>query len=281
MVKENGDLFRDTVALTVRGDGVDIPPYIIVHSYPTASYASGRRCPHNEDPVKGMNILRMKDYIEHISQYVQKPSLLCMDRLSSHTSAKVREFIDSFQLPSGERMFIPILLAPKTAFLISPLDMGANSAFKAYFHRLDRSTIDLKLRAVQQAWDQVSNTSIKSICLHCGVVGDEPLDSLRMKFTKQVVNLVPQEIADYLDYYDCWNSGQILVEGADLGRGVQLSPPQQLSEGFMDGVYWNNYGARTVRSGWGGGQKTSQSRSIIKKVSFSLKSPVYRHFRNK
>ena len=156
MVKEKGDTFRDTVALTVRGDGVDIPPYIIVHTYRTASYASRRRCAQGEEPVKGMNNARMKLYLDHISQYVQKTSLLCMDRLSSHTSREVREYIESFKLPDGQRMFIPIYLAPKTAFLISPLDMGAIAAFKAYYHRLDRSTIDLKIRAVQQAWDEVS-----------------------------------------------------------------------------------------------------------------------------
>ena len=84
VVKEKGDTFRDTVALTVRGDGVDIPPYIIVHTYRTASYASRRRCAQGEQPVKGMNNARMKLYLDHISQYVQKTSLLCMDRLSSH-----------------------------------------------------------------------------------------------------------------------------------------------------------------------------------------------------
>jgi hypothetical protein len=29
VVEEKGDTFRDTVALTVRGDGIDIPPYVI------------------------------------------------------------------------------------------------------------------------------------------------------------------------------------------------------------------------------------------------------------
>jgi len=247
VVKEMGDQFRDTVALSVRGDGVDIPPFIIVHTYRTASYASGRRCARDEDPVKGMNIPRMKDYIRHISLYVQKPSLLCMDRLSSHTSAKVRVFIESFKLPTGERMFYPLLLAPKTAFLISPLDMGAIGAFKTYFHALDRHTINLKLRAVQQAWDSLSNDSIKAICLNCGVVGEEPLSSLRSRFMKEVVNLVPEAIASHLDYYDSWVSGQIEVEGATLGRGVQTSQPQQLSQGLMDGVYWNNYGRGSPR----------------------------------
>jgi len=240
-----GDQFRDTVALTVRGDGVDIPPFIIVHTYRNASYASGRRCAKTEEPVKGMNILRMKDYVTHLSLYVQKPTLLCMDRLSSHTSAKTRRFIDSFTLPTGERMFIPLLLAPKTAFLISPLDMGVIGAFKAHFHKLDRHTIDLKLRAVQQAWDQVSNSSIESICLNCGVVGEESIESLRQRFLKEVVNVVPEKIANHLDFYNSWVGGHIEVEGAHLARGIQLQQPQQLSEGFMDGVYWSNYGHGT------------------------------------
>jgi len=242
VVEEGGDVFRDTVALTIRGDGVDIPPYTIVHTYRNASYQSGRRCAQGEDPVKGMNKARMKLYVQHIAQYIQKTSLLCMDRLSSHTSREVREYIESFKLKDGQRMFIPVYLAPKTAFLISPLDMGANAAFKSYFHRLDRSSIDLKLRAVQRAWDQVSNESLVNICRHCGVVGDESLDTLRERFLKQVVNTVPSEIAKFADFYESWSAGQIEVLGCTRARGVDLERPSQLHEGFMDGVYWNHYG---------------------------------------
>lgn len=67
MVEETGDSFRDTVALTVRGDGVDIPPFIIKHTYKNASKASGRRCNKDDKPVKGMNIPRMKQYIDHLA----------------------------------------------------------------------------------------------------------------------------------------------------------------------------------------------------------------------
>lgn len=144
-------------------------------------------------------------------------------------------------------MFIPIYLAPKTAFPISPLDMGAISAFKAYFHALDRRTIDMKLRAVQQAWNSVSNDSLRDICLNCGVVGKESMESLRGRFLKEVVNLVPEKIANHVDFYDSWVSGQIEVEGTTLGRGVQIDKPRQLSRGFMGGVYWNNYGSGSPR----------------------------------
>lgn len=120
MVLETGDKFRDTLALTVRGDGVDIPPYIIVHTYKNASSASGRGCLAGETPVKGMDTSRMISYIDHISQYVHETSLLLMDRLSSHTASSVRQHIESKMTPGGERMFIPIYLPPKTSFLISP-----------------------------------------------------------------------------------------------------------------------------------------------------------------
>ena len=146
-MEEKGDSFRDTLALTVRGDGLDIPPYIIVHTYKTASKASGRRCRADEEPVRGMNVPRMIDYIDHIALYVQETSLLIMDKLSSHTSGQVRKHILKKKTPSGEQMFIPIFLPAKIAFLISPLDMGAISSFKSHYHKLDRATVTLKLRA--------------------------------------------------------------------------------------------------------------------------------------
>lgn len=195
-----------------------------------------------EQPIKGMNIPRMKLYIDHIAPYVTKTSLLVMDRLSSHTSAKVRRYIEAFTLPSGERMFYILLLPAKTAFLISPLDMGAISAFKAHFHRLDRSTAFLKRKAVDEAWDQVSNESLSNICRNCGVIGEEDIESLRTRFLKQVVGLVPEKLVQHLDFYDAWSSGHVRVEGANLARRVTLGQSFQLEEGQLDGRRWSNFG---------------------------------------
>jgi hypothetical protein len=131
-------------------------------------------------------------------------------------------------------MYIPIYLAPKTAFLISPLDMGGIAAFKAYYHRLDRSTIDLKIRADQQAWDQVSNESLRNICINCGVIGEESFASIRERFMKQVVNIVPSEISEHVEYYESWVSGKIEVEGCTRARGVHpnsVSPFLMVSTG--------------------------------------------------
>lgn len=244
MVKETGDSFRDTAVLTNRGDGVDIPPFLIVHTYKNASRQSGRRCEVGEEPVKGMNIARMKLYIQHVAEYVQKQSLLVMDRLSSHTSAEVRRYIESFYLPNGERMFYILLLPPKTAFLISPLDMGAIAAFKAHYHRLDRSTLQLKEAAVYDAWNKVSNDALTNICHNCGVVGEEPLDSLRQRFLKEVTGIVPAAAADHLDFYDAWASGAVEVVGAHRARGVTLEKPRQLEDGYLDGCHWTNFGGR-------------------------------------
>ena len=243
-MQEKGDTFRDTVALTVRGDGKDIPPFTIVHTYRNASKASGRRCAAAETPIKGMDTSRMIDYIDHISQYVPETSLLLMDRLSSHTSPRVRAHIEGKLLPNGERTFLPLYLPAKTSFLISHLDMGAIAAFKMHYYRLDRSTIHLKLRAIQTAWDRVSNDALSSICLNCGIIGEETLDSLRTRFEREVVGSVPAELEECSNYFDAWKSGALEVQGATRGRRVTLDTPDQLEEGHLDGVYWVNYGRR-------------------------------------
>jgi hypothetical protein len=72
-----------------------------------------------------------------------------MDRLSAHKAGEVRQHIESKHTTAGEPLLIPILLPPKTAFLISPLDMGAIGAFKAHFYKLDRSTLERKKEAAQ------------------------------------------------------------------------------------------------------------------------------------
>ena len=240
VVYDNGDKYRDTVALTVRGDGIDIPPHFITHTYKNASYASGRRCPANQEPVKGMNAERMIEYIDYLSLYVFDTSLLLLDRLSSHSSNVVKSYIENKLTPTGDDMFIPIYLPGKTSFLISPLDMGAIGAFKSHFHKRDRSTLDLKKKAVVDAWGKISNAALVAINLNCGIIGEESLDSLSERFRKEVVGIVPPKHADLLDFFESWASGAIDVEGAHLGRGVNLDPPLQLIEGHMDGNYWTH-----------------------------------------
>jgi hypothetical protein len=243
-VKEKGDLFRDTVALTVRGDGVDIPPFFVIHTYKTASCDSGRRCGDNDEPVKGMNVPRMMQYIDHIAQYVVKTSLLLMDQLSSHTARAVRDHIATKFAADGSPLFIPFYLPAKTAFLISPLDMGAIAAFKSKFHKLDRTTLNLKKRSMIEAWDSVSNQSIRNICLNCGIVGEETLSSLRSRFMKDVTGLIPEEYDQVMEFYESWESGQIKVTGADRARGVTFEPLNQLSDAELDGESWIRYGRK-------------------------------------
>ena len=60
IVEENGDIFRDTMALTLRGDGVQMRPFFIKHLYGNASKASGRRPKSGEVIEKGMTKKQMK-----------------------------------------------------------------------------------------------------------------------------------------------------------------------------------------------------------------------------
>lgn len=189
-----------------------------------------------------MNVPRMIEYIDHIAKHVTETSLLVMDRLSSHTSSVIRRHIQSKTLPNGERMFHIHLLPAKTAFLISPLDMGAIGTFKAHFHTLERNTLARKRNAMEEAWRMVSQQSLINICRNCGVIGEESLESLRERFMKEVVGLVPEKWTDHLEYYDAWSSGHINVDGAILSRGVSLERPAQLEEGHLDGRRWSHFG---------------------------------------
>lgn len=95
---------------------------------------------------------------------------------------------------------------------------------------------------MSQAWDAVSNESIGNICLNCGIVGEESLSSIRKRFLKEVVGVIPTKMTKMMEYYDAWKSGRINVEGADRGRKVTLEIPQHLERETLDGEYWTKFG---------------------------------------
>lgn len=232
----------------MRGDGVDIPQFVIIHTSKTASKASKRRCGKNETSVRGMTIDIMFNYIDHLAEYVKEPSLLLLDRLSSHTSSRVLRYIRSKKTSTGANLLIPLLLPPKTAFLISPLDMGAIAAFKSHLYDYERDSLDMKKLAMEQAWIDVSNESLKNICLNCGIVGEEDIESIRGRFMKEVVGEIPEHLEEILDFYDAWKSGAIEVEGATRGRRVTTERPQQLPAAHLDGVKWTYYGGKKMKN---------------------------------
>jgi hypothetical protein len=238
VVKTAGDRFRDTAALTVRADGKDLPPFFIKGQVGNASKASGRRPKRGEKAVGGMNAALMKKYAKHISHYPSKPSLLLLDRASSHTSKKTIAELEDYLTPDGQQMFKVILIPPKAAFLVSPLDNGVIASFKQHFYRFDRSTFELKKSSAKLAWDAVSNDAIKNICRNCGLDPEVPISTIREKFEKNVHGLLSKKLKPFLQLYDQWKAGAIVIDGADLGRGVAYSRPTQLDDGTLDGIKW-------------------------------------------
>lgn len=242
VVKELGDRCRDTLVLTIRGDGVDIPPYFIKGEYSNASLASGRRPRPNQKAVKGMTVPLMKKYIDHVSEYVREQSLFIMDRLSSHTSKAVLQYLKAKKTAARIQQFIPVLMKPKTAFLISPLDNAAIGLFKQKFYNYDRTTIELKEAAAYHAWHDVSNAALRAFIKECGIVGTESVDSLLTRFMKEVRGGIPEKNANVWSFYEAWRFGAISVEGVPSPRGSPLAIPQQLEEAELDGEYWCSYG---------------------------------------
>ena len=237
-MKTSGDRFRDTAALTVRADGKDIPPFFIKGQVGNASYASGRRPKRGEKAVGGMNVALMQKYAKHIAYYPNEPSLLLLDRASSHTSKKTIAELEEYLTADGRQMFKVMFIPHKAAFLVSPLDNGVIAAFKQHFYSYDRSTFELKKSAAKLAWDEVSNDAIENICSECGLDPDVPLLTICEKFEKNVHGFLPEKLKPYEKLYDQWIAGAIVIVGADLGRGVEYARPVQLDDGTLDGIKW-------------------------------------------
>ena len=231
-----------TAVLTIGADGHRFQPFFIKSQVGNASLVSGRRPPPGQQPVKGMTKEIMKLYIDDLVKQLQEPSVLIMDRLSAHTSKVVQTYIKSAKLPDGRKALTPLLLPAKTAFLISPLDMGAIAAFKSHYYKFDRSTPSLKLFAARQAWSMISSDHIKNFFQNCGIIGEWKSSELNWHIISQVQSGVPEELEEIQDFYDSWKSGAVVVEGATARRVHEDTVPLQLPEGELDGVYWHYWG---------------------------------------
>jgi hypothetical protein len=242
-VGEEGETYRDTMAATLCSDGSYIPPFYIRSEYANASKASGRRPDPGQKPVKGMNKDKMKEYADHLDRFIDEPTTLVLDRLSSHVSKEVISYFESKLCSDGSQKFKIKLLPAKGAFLISPLDFGFFGYWKAIYHKLDRSTPELKFWAANQAWKQVEPDKIRSFFEGTFLVGSHKESTLRKKLISQVKGGIPEELEEVWDYYDGWVSGAYEVEGASRPRDITFEKPKQLLDSELDGIYWNNWGA--------------------------------------
>lgn len=241
-MKAKGDSFRDTMAATLDSRGSWVPPFYIKTQSKSASYASGRRPAPDEKAVKGMNNQKMKEYADHLDRYVDEPTRLVLDRLGAHTSRAVRDYIEAKKCNDGRQKFKVMLLPPKSAFLISPLDFGFFSYWKAEYYKFDRSAPELKFWAANQTWKKVDSDKVVEFFRNCHLIGNETEATLRSKLLELVQVSVPEELEDVLDFYDGWLAGAFDVDGVSAPRDLPFEKPTQLDEGALDGVYWSNWG---------------------------------------
>jgi hypothetical protein len=236
------DSFRDTMAATLDMEGYWIPPFYVKSQYANASYASGRRPPSGEKPVKGMNIVKMKEYADHIAKFTDEPTLLCWDRLSSHRSKEVVRYFESKKCSDGRQKFKIKDIPPKGAFLVSPLDFGFFGMWKGSYYKYDRSTPELKFFAANQTWNSITSDQIRQFFKGCFLIGNLPESTLRKKLRSHVRSGIPEKLEEVWDFYDGWMSGAFSVDGVSAPREVPLDKPLQLLDSELSGVYWRNWG---------------------------------------
>lgn len=228
---------------TLDSEGGWVPPFYIKTQYKSASYASGRRPAPDEKAVKGMNNEKMKEYADHLDRYVDEPTRLVMDRLSAHTAKSSRDYIEAKKCTDGRQKFKTLLLPPKGAFLISPLDFGFFSYYKSEFYKYDRSTPELKFWAANQVWKKVDPNKVVEFFRKCHLIGREKVGTLRQQLHELVRSSVPEELEDVVDFYDGWLSGAFEVDGVAAPRELPFELPMQLDEAGLDGIYWNKWGS--------------------------------------
>jgi hypothetical protein len=243
VVEQTGDTYRDTMAATLVGDGSFLPPFYIKGELGNASKASHRRPKPGQKPVKGMNVPNMLKYLDHVDKHVDRPCVLLLDRLSSHRSKRVRDYAYSLKCSDGVTQKFELSLLPaKSAFLISPLDMGFFSMWKRGFYKYDRSTYAFKLLAAHHVWKSIQSKKIRGLFDNCGITSKETPSKLRKRIIAQVRSGIPEELEEVWEFYQGWLAGSFEIQGATRPRS---DPKKKLiipPDCDLDGAYWVKMG---------------------------------------
>jgi hypothetical protein len=239
VVEQKGDTYRDSMAATLVADGSYLPPFYIQSQVGNASKASGRRPKPGEKAVKGMTVPNMVKYLDHVAAHVDRHCVLLWDRLSAHTSKKVRDYAHSLKCSDGITQKFEILILPsKASFLISPLDMGFFSMWKQRYYKYDRSTYPFKLMAAQHVWKSMQSEKIVALFDNCGITSKETPKRLRERITALVRSGIPDELEEVWEFYQGWLAGAFDVEGATRPRAPPTEPLIIPLDSDLDGAHW-------------------------------------------
>lgn len=155
---------RNTLVATLCGDGRKLPFFFIEHTR-----EKRKKKQVIQRAVKGMTEKLMLDYIEKIIRpNVPRGSVLLMDQLSSHKTAKV---MDSLQSLGVLAVFFP----PKASADLSPLDNFFFHSFKTEFRKIQpkQTTIDI-IQACNQAYAVIPERTVRSCWRRCGLLSVPP-----------------------------------------------------------------------------------------------------------
>ena len=232
---------------TLSSDGSWLSPLYLKSQSKSASKASGRRVEASAQPLRGMNNLSMKVWADSLDSNVEEPTRLLMDRLSSHTSREVRNYIEAKRCKDGRQKFKVMLLPPKGAFLVSPLDNGFFSYWKSKFYKFDRSTFPLKMAAAKETWKLVDSEDVVAFFRGCYLTGKKREDTLRRELLELVDATIPEELQEHADYHEAWANGSFTVDGISAPRAIPFERPTLPEDDALDGVYWREWGAHGMK----------------------------------
>lgn len=186
-----------------------------------------------------MTVQKMIEYIDHVAKYVDRPCVLCLDRLSSHMSKKFVAYAESLKCSDGVTQKFEILfISPKAAFLISPLDMGFFTMFKRTYYKYDRSTFALKIMAANQVWKSMSSERIVNLFDNCGITSKETPNRLRKRIAAQVRSGIPEDLEEVWEFYQGWLAGAFDIEGTSRPRAPPTEHLIIPEDCDLDGEYW-------------------------------------------
>lgn len=225
---------KDILYTGLVGDGTLLPPVIIT---------SDDKLPRLEFDKPAFVVLlpsskaptarSAKAWFNKVKDWMEDDPILLLDNGGAHHNPEFLQELHEFGIRTE---FYP----PYAGSLVDPCDNSFHSVLKRIYFSKDRSTHEKCIRAMVEAYYEVSEQAVLSSFERCGYTGAQNPHQVTARLLSQGYEASQQKIHELNRCSDTYVAWKRVFRSAVNGSS-QVAEPNTLPNDTLDGTYWQTY----------------------------------------